>query len=141
VQGLDLFPTILRYLGLPIPPGTQGQPLREAEHPTVSELYYANARLLQSPVGHRFDRIARRIRVGEYAFIESSSGEQRLFHPALDPGETHDLIAERPEVASMARARLAAWLLDTPEARSSSRDPLTIDAETLQNLRALGYVQ
>ena len=141
VQSLDLFPTILRYLGLPIPAGTQGQPLLEADHPTVSELYYALPELLFSPIGHRFDRILRTIRVGEYRYFQSSSGEERLFHLGADPQEAHNLIAELPGAAAAARARLEDWMMKIAQAPPPAQPPYKADPEALENMRALGYVR
>jgi arylsulfatase A-like enzyme len=141
VQGVDLFPTILDYLGLPIPEGTQGQRILLADHPTVSEQYYVSPVLLFGPVGHRFDRILRTIRLGEYRYFNGTNGEERLFHLTLDPHETHDLIAERPDVTATARARLEEWTRSTPEAPPPAQPPRKANPEALENLRALGYVQ
>jgi len=141
VQGVDLFPTILDYLGLPIPEGTQGQRILQADHPTVSEQYYVSPVLLSGPVGYRFDRILRTIRLGEYRYFKGTNGEERLFHPTLDPHETHDLIAELPDVAATARARFEEWMRSTPEAPPPAQPPRKANPEALENLRALGYVQ
>jgi arylsulfatase A-like enzyme len=136
-----LFPTILRYLGLPIPEATQGQPLLQMDHPTVSEEYYAPHDVFFRPYGHRFDRILRTIRVGEHRYFHSTNGEERLFHIGADPDETRNVIAERPEVAASARARLDAWLQATAEAPTPEAAPHKADQEALENLRALGYLR
>jgi arylsulfatase A-like enzyme len=141
VQGLDLFPTILRYLALPIPEGTQGQPLLEADHATVSEEYYATHEMFFGPNRARFDRILRTIRVGGHRYFQSSNGEERLFDFTGDPGEVRNLIGGLPDVAALARARLAGWLQATPEAPPPVEAPLTTDPEALENLRALGYIR
>jgi arylsulfatase A-like enzyme len=141
VQAPDLFPTVLRYLGLPVPEGTQGQPLLEADHPTVSEEYYALRDLLFSPNGQRFDRILRTIRAGEHRYFHGSNGEERLFHLPSDPREARDLILERPDVAASARAGVEAWLRSTPEAPPRAKPAKDVDPEALENLRALGYVR
>jgi arylsulfatase A-like enzyme len=142
VQSHDLFPTILRYLGLPIPEGTQGQPVHEAVHAPVSELYYVlDQWLLQSAYRHRFDRVLRSIRVGGHRYFRSSNGEERLFDLGVDPRETDDLMSERPDVAASARLRLDEWLGRTPEAPPPVVPPEELDAEALENLRTLGYVR
>jgi arylsulfatase A-like enzyme len=141
VQGLDVFPTILRYLALPIPEGTQGQPLLEMDHPTVSEQHYAHNAELFSPHGQRYDRILRTIRVGEHRYFQSTAGEERLFHLKADPHETHNLIAELPMVAAAARARLEEWMRSTPQAPAPSQPPPQVSPEDLESLRALGYVR
>src|SRR5262245_32757791 len=139
VQGLDLFPTILNYLALPVPDDTQGQPLDKASHPIVSELYYALKQMLLGPDGARDDRILRTIRVGEDRYYQSTNGEERLFQRSADPQEAHNLVAERAAAAAAARQRLEEWLRATPE----TAPPLgpTVDPEALESLRALGYVR
>jgi hypothetical protein len=135
-----VFPTILDYLGLPIPAGTQGHMLLEASHPVVSEQHYARNRVLFSTIGHRFDRVLRTIRLGEHRYFQGSNGEERLFHITLDPRETTDLIGERPELAAAARASLEQWLESTPAAKRPGEPSQLADPDTLDNLRALGYV-
>jgi arylsulfatase A-like enzyme len=139
VQGLDLFPTILRYLGLPVPAAAQGQPLLEADHPIVSELYYAMLARFRGDERKRYDRILRTIRVGEHRYFLSSNGEERLFDLRGDPQEARNLIGALPGVAASGRARLEEWLRSTPEAPPQL--PQEVDAETLENLRALGYIR
>jgi arylsulfatase A-like enzyme len=140
-QSPDLFPTILRYLGLPIPEGTQGQPALEVDHPTVSEQYDSRPALVLGDEGHTFDRILRTIRVGGHRYHNSSKGEERLFDLTADPHETRNLISARPDVAASARRRLAEWVLNTAEARAPVEPPQKVDAEAVEGLRALGYVQ
>jgi arylsulfatase A-like enzyme len=139
-QSLDVFPTILRYLGLPVPPGAQGQGVLETDHPTVSELHYALPGLLHGPEGDRYDRILRTIRVDGYRYFNSTRGEERAFHLRDDPLEARSLIAERPDLAAAGRARLEEWLRTTPEAVPPARQP-GIDPEALKELRSLGYVR
>jgi arylsulfatase A-like enzyme len=134
VQGPDVFPTILRYLGLPVPEGTQGQPLLEADHATVSEEHYAPGGRLP-----RFERVLRTIRMGTYRYFLSTSGEERLFDLHADPREIRNLVSEQPAVARAARARLEEWTLATEEAQRAAR-PQQLDAEALEDMRALGYI-
>jgi len=129
VQVLDLFPTILQYLGLRVPEGTQGQPVMEVEHPIVSELS-----------GSAEIPNIRTIRIGEYRYFGGTDGEERLFHSPTDPGEKNDLLHARPEQAALGRARLDEWLKGIPEAPRSSAPPTELDPEALEGLRALGYV-
>lgn len=129
VQLLDLFPTILQYLDLRVPEGTQGEPVMEVEHPIVSELSGG----AQTPT-------IRTIRIGEYRYFGGADGEERLFHIPTDPGEKNDLVHARPERAALGRARLDDWLKGIPEAPPSSLPPTELDPEALEGLRALGYV-
>jgi len=62
----------------------------------------------------------------------------RLFDLAEDPGEQHDVSAERPELASEMRRRLLSVLSRQRAARS--QDPeRRMDAGLLERLQALGY--
>jgi arylsulfatase A-like enzyme len=136
VQSPDVFPTILRYLGLPVPEGTQGQPLLEADHPTVSEDYYSPNDRLQ-----RFQRVFRTIRAGEHRYFLSTTGEERLFHLGADPAERNNLISELPGVATVARARLEEWMRAIPEAPPQAKPSESMDAEVIESLRSLGYIR
>jgi arylsulfatase A len=50
------------------------------------------------------------VRSGRWKLIEPyGGGPAQLFDLSADPGESHDLAAERPEVAADLRARHAAW--------------------------------
>jgi arylsulfatase A-like enzyme len=140
VQILDVFPTILRHLGAPIPEGTQGRALPDVDHPSVSEEYYFWWRPTKSLSADRFNRVIRTIRSGQHRYFQNSTGEERLYDLSVDPGETKNLIAERPEVAATARAELERWLASTPEAQAPAKAP-EIDRESLENLKALGYVR
>ena len=141
VQGLDVFPTILRYLGLPIPPATQGHDMLQVDHPIVSEEHYALTDMLFGPHGQRFDRILRTIRAGEHRYFQSTSGEERLFDRQADPREARNLASERPDLIASARASLEQWLRTTPEAAPRADTAPKVDAEALENLRALGYIR
>jgi arylsulfatase A-like enzyme len=137
VQSPDVFPTILRYLGLPVPEGTQGQPLLEADHATVSEEHYShnNRRRYHS------DRVLRTIRIGDHRYFLSTTGEERLFDLGADPAERHNLISELPGVAKAARARLEEWMRATPEAPPQAKPSEKLDAEVIEDLRSLGYLR
>ena len=142
VQCVDIFPTILEALRLPVPPGTQGQPLGSSSHPIVSELYYTrHMDLCGTPYGRRFDRIIRTIRLGTFRYFEATNGERRLFDLAADPGETNDLVHVRPDVALRAEQSLREWLAMAPAASQAAVPPQEADEETLRGLRSLGYLR
>ena len=78
--------------------------------------------------------------MGEYRYYLGSDGEERLFDRARDPGEQRNLVSELPEVAALARARLEEWLRQVPEYAAPIAPQAPPDAEELENLRALGYL-
>jgi arylsulfatase A-like enzyme len=141
VQVPDVFPTALRYMGLRTPEGTQAQPLFEADHPVVSELHYAGSKILFAPYGHRFDRVLRTIRAGDYRYFDSSNGEQRLFKLPEDPDELRNLVEREPGELAAARARLQDWLAKTSEAPAPTGPTQNLDEKALDDLRTLGYIR
>ena len=139
VQHIDIMPTILDWLGLPIPSGVEGRsliPLVESADPSSmrdSPLAFSYLELDGLPTQSVVD--------GEWKFIERVRGDQviwsGLFNRVVDPGERDNLIDAYP-----IRARYLSMLL---EARIGEGSLLTtseavIDAETESALRALGYL-
>ena len=132
---LDLAPTILDILDLPVPGGMRGRSLRpllsgaqdtDLPQPLVyadSPAYGPNAWSLVS---------------GRWKIISRADGATLLFDVESDPDETLNLCVREPVVA----ARMAAELQDV---RSSIRpsgptEKPALDEETEDQLRALGYV-
>jgi len=68
--------------------------------------------------------------------VDVEEPQAALYDLERDPGERHDLAAERPEVAK----RLAAALAKRP-AGATRGAPVELDAETERDLRALGYLR
>jgi len=63
----------------------------------------------------------------------------QLFHLARDPGETHDLAAEFPQITACMSARLQRFL-DARPAPGPERSAALPD-DTLNILRSLGYIR
>ena len=82
----------------------------------------------------------RAVRKGSWKYIRDlgSSRGDRLFDLASDPGEQHDLRLARPDVAKELAAHLDEYLAAAP--LFLQPDLEEVDAETLDELRALGYV-
>ena len=76
---------------------------------------------------------------GPWRFILRANGAQELYDVTADPAERHNLALQHPEVAERYRQalepRLATFLT------GSGDGPAEISPETLEALRALGYVQ
>lgn len=120
---VDVMPTVLGHLGIPSPDGIDGLAQPGGAHPLYLESYQLQERYGYSP---------------HVAIIE---GDRKLINtprPELyalnDLGETNDLASAEPE-----RVRLIQALLDSVGASPPSGE-VTIDAETLERLAALGYV-
>lgn len=83
------------------------------------------------------------LRDARYRYVfDSHYGQESLFDLVADPAERDDLRAARPVMAAFQRQRLHAWLLRTRAADDADEAAAATpaDKETLENLRALGYV-
>jgi len=138
VRSIDLAPTVLDLLGLPVPEAMQGDSLL----PTI---------LQGDPPAERtsyFDTVMPReaygwspmkgIRDARWKYIDAPKAE--LFDLAEDPRESRNVLETRPERTREMRARLAQIerRFGRESARASGRGDL--DEDLLANLEALGYV-
>ena len=81
------------------------------------------------------------LREGDHKLILSDSGTTQLFALAADPNETTDLSERDPKRRERLRAQITTLLIE-PEigAQKRAAPQLDLDASTLDELRALGYV-
>ncbi len=140
VSTLDLAPTLLDLVGLPIFPASQGQsltPLLSGEpmpaqpatlfmESEFGEILYGWSPL----VG---------IRVGEWKYIHAPIPE--LFHLGGDPGETNNLAESHADVRADLLAQLERVLGEMPAPIEDPRSPpAPMDAADRRRLAALGYL-
>ncbi|MFN7921537.1 MAG: sulfatase-like hydrolase/transferase [Bryobacteraceae bacterium] len=98
VSSLDILPTALAAVGLPLPSGLDGVDLlpfltgakRGRPHESLFWRYGPNIAL----------------RHGDWKLVRQGSADFRLFHLGHDPSESHDIAAENPAVTRDLRARL-----------------------------------
>ncbi|MEZ5292729.1 MAG: sulfatase-like hydrolase/transferase [Vicinamibacterales bacterium] len=133
VQHIDVLPTILDGLGLPVPSDLQGRslvPLMDGTGPVRDTGIYAEALY---PRYHFGWSELTSITANDYRYIKAPREE--LYQLTADPGERTNLAAEQPQVASGFRAGLerliAGRAIDMPSAVSD---------EDRRRLAALGYV-
>lgn len=151
VQAVDIAPTVLSLLGLPVPERIEGLDLSslakgEGPHPRASPVAYAELGpeiyALQTP---RWKYIHNPKRYSSPGATEQGSGYFAFFRIATDelydlradPGEQHDVASRHPEVVSALRERLITWL-------ATGEDPLPASAitpESRAELKALGYLE
>lgn len=127
-QTVDVMPTLLDVLGLARP----GAPLlgRSLRPGFTRALRGGHVFSMQGPWRSAND--------GQRKLItDLRSGRARLFDPARDPHEQHDLSQAEPERLTQLRAALKAWLQRT----EPGTDGLALSEAVQEELRALGYIQ
>ncbi len=131
VQPIDLFPLILKRVGLAVPDGIQGELPPYITRPIVSETYPLAA---LTHDGHW-----RALYEGDYKFVWSSQGRHQLFRLSSDPGERINLAERDPQRAAAMAARLAGYLGSLPGPGAPGQTAV-IDEDTRKALESLGYV-
>ena len=140
-SGVDLLPTILDSVGLPIPRGLHGQSLAEAAtaRPVISESYPSG---LQMHWHTRFDRIERSLILGSHKLIHSTRAPSQLYDVVADPFERDDLSGSHSELVQEREAALARWVSSiSSRAPEPTNEVEEIDPELRANLKALGYAE
>ena len=150
VQIVDVYTTLASLAGLEAA-GGEGIDLRKADEHTQRSvlLSYAYPRQALRTLGaageqhpglapYRHGLLA--VREGDRKLILRDDGTTLLYDLAADPGEEVDLSDQEPEQRERLRRRIASLRGAAPkdlEARSAPS--MEVDAETLEELRALGY--
>jgi arylsulfatase A-like enzyme/Tfp pilus assembly protein PilF len=133
---LDLMPTLLGVLNAAIPPKVQGKNLsamvlRGSEmetSPLYSETYLPRIHFNWSEL--------RGLSTGNYHFIDAPQPE--LFDRTKDPGELHNLYAEKDAVGTEIRSQLTSTVRRfTAEHEMAQKS--TLDPQLADRLRSLGY--
>jgi len=133
VQLLDIAPTILSVAHLDVPASVQGRSLL-----TAGDRVVLAQRVRRKPGGSALVD-------GRYKLVGGGS-KWSLFDLVADPGEVHSLHAERPNLVRMMQGKLRALsreLRNTRDllAQDESDTSVTIDQDTHEKLRALGYLE
>ena len=120
-QLVDILPTVLDGVGVPIPPGVQGDRLPRVRHAIVAEEHINPA--LVAHFGAVYDRGIRVVYDGPWKLVETSRGERLLFDLTRDPDEAENLVAREPERVAALERRLEATLGLTSPRASGENDP------------------
>lgn len=138
VHHVDVLPTVLRELGLPLPDGLQGSGLFAPERrlPVVSVSTPVPGLSRAYPrYGLSHDALYR----GPWKLVAHSDGRAELYRFVDDPGELQDLARENPDLTREILGELQAFKsVVTPRFRRGGEK---LDQEAMRRLRALGYLQ
>lgn len=135
---VDLLPTVLNVLKVPLPADVQGasvlpeilgKPLPSAP-PTQ---LYSESFL---PLLHFDWSDLRGIQVGKYHFIDVPKPE--LYDIATDPGELHNIYAQKPAIAQELKSQLEA-LEQKYTAGHQQVQAMPLDPVLMERLKSLGY--
>lgn len=139
VQHTDVFPTLLAYLGLPVPGAVEGRDLGPLLTDGVGA--WADEALIFSRVDLDGCR-AGSVTTGTWRLHDGRSpcsGEGvELYHRRRDPGEQRSLAERRPVTNGYLRSLLRARELLNEGALQPGE--AEVDEETREQLRALGYL-
>jgi arylsulfatase A-like enzyme len=131
VSLVDVLPLVLRELGLPDPPGVQGEAPPAARRELLAEV---------NPIGTESDTGEWRARwEGSLKFLTSTLGERHLYDLAADPDEARNLVPRDPELAARQALALERAFAALP-APPADAAPVQVDERTRELLRELGYL-
>jgi choline-sulfatase len=132
---VDIAPTILDALGLPIPDTMYGRsflPELRGEGPAAPRATASG-----------FMTGYRTLASGRYKLVQRGLDQATLYDLSVDPHETHDVAAQHPLAMRYTRSLLGLTLARSSAGKTTrvyKRESTTIDRETEAQLRALGYV-
>ncbi len=150
VQVLDLPPTVLDVVGVPrhLWPSFEGVSLLSRdlrpERPIIAEYMRPETerrRFRHGAPDFDFDPLDRRLQsyqVGDLKLIRDDQGRVELYDLSSDPHERTDVSTERPQDVERLSNALDTWLRSRETARTLGE--VEMDEETLEELRALGYL-
>ncbi len=153
VRLMDLAPTLLGLAGLEPPAGATGRSLASLLQGGAGRELVAfteNQPLQEDRLGLPHYRMAkpgiegkwRSVRSGGHKLILIPTADgirEELYDLLADPGETVNLIGERPEIEERLRRLLGQTLASDP-AMAGGQEERELDEGTLEELKALGYV-
>lgn len=140
VRHIDILPTIADVLGFDPPPGVQGRSLLEEldglppdPQPAFSELVLG-PRPLAAMVFNRFKLVAEH---------QEEMADYKLYDLLHDPGETRDASVGHPVTLGFMKTALRAWTTSQALRKGAIEkpDPATLDPESAEVLRKLGYIE
>ncbi|MCP4593676.1 MAG: sulfatase-like hydrolase/transferase [bacterium] len=139
VRSIDLYPTIMSLAGVEAPVLLQGvdlTPLLIGETADFPELTAFSSNEAKKGSYHA-------VRDRRHKLWVQPDGRRRLFDLDEDPGESRDVLEDKPEIATELDEILLGWRDQEENLREFVRQggSRTLTPEVLEQLRALGYIQ
>jgi len=138
VQGIDISPTILDYLNLPVPALFQGRSF-------LPLLLGKDRGAFEEPVTYIKGNWKYVIRTPRWKlFWNKGEDEAMLYHIEKDPLETVDVAENFPDVAAALKKDLQAFLKNDARPlsgiRQKKKSPSSMDEKEREKLKKLGYL-
>ena len=135
-----IVPTILSYLSIEISDYIQGSPFISRNKQKIIAQNFRDPNWNQRERTKRFDQDLISLIVGDYKYIKSVGGEDKLFNIEGDPGETNNLIGGKALIAENIKKILEGYIKDLGlfEIKGETAE---MNQSVMQNLKALGYIQ
>jgi arylsulfatase A-like enzyme len=138
VSSVDVMPTVLEVLGLESSNDLHGQNLLDVRalqsRSVFSESFPSGFLAALHP---RFQRVQRAVISRRLKLVRASPGGSELYDLSADPQERRDLHAVHSATPTL-ESTLEDWLQSVA---APTAEPTNLDAETLERLRTLGYVE
>ncbi len=134
VQAIDVMPTLLEAVGTSLPQRIHGQSLLPLIRGSGE---YSGLAISESPFHGR--RIA--VATPDTRLIYTVEQDRsELYDYRADPLEAIDLSSERPETVERLREGVERWQSLVKTSAQQAAEAATVDETTIENLRALGYL-
>jgi choline-sulfatase len=146
VQEIDIFPTILDLVGLPVPAYCAGKSLRPLLlDPSTAESSFHREIFVESG-----DELRKKAIIdGHWKLIHTGKEwkeelyDYELYHLKDDPGETVNLYGHNPVAAWYLKQRLHGWTLAQKKLFALGKEDIekTLTPKEIEELKALGYIE
>ena len=132
---IDIMPTILELCGVRIPSGLEGRSLLALI--SQSDADWPEIAFAEADHKNEVHDVKRIIRTDRYKlYYDRHTKQEELYDIVLDPGESNNILEQKPEVAEELRTKLRAWMAT----RKGNPTTFTLTDNEKERLRALGYL-
>lgn len=137
VRTIDLYPTLLDMVGVPVPEENQGESLLDVIfHPDKKKDYYAYSESFSPNIHYGWSPL-QSLRNSQYKYIDAPRAE--LYDLSKDPEEMNNLRDKFPRRVKEFKETLDAFIERT-SSQAPEPEAANLDQETVQRLAALGYI-